>query len=425
MRRKVGQGVYFFAATLSASAAGMALPDCGGMTAGDCADKASCPEPEVGSNADGSDTGGQGGPRGDADAGAAVSIDEGVDVLIDAGAAVSIDEGADVSIDASADVSIDAGADVSIDAGADVSIDAGADVSIDAGADGSIDAGADGSIDAGATTDTRDSGAPACNPANPFGTPVLVPGIESTSTEGGLRLTPDELTGFFWSSRAGGPGSFNLYATTRSSPTASFGNVLLLNNVNQAGAQYDPTVTGDGLTLAFSSNRASDAGSFDLYGASRTGITVDFTNIVPLAPLNTAFNDEQPFLVPGGSEIYFSCDRTGDFDIYRATGAGGQFASPNAVGELNLAAIADEHPAVSADDLTIVFSSNRAGGAGDLDVWMAERTTTTVAFGVPANVTTVNSTAKDIPDWLSADKCRLYLHSDRSGAEHEYLASSP
>jgi hypothetical protein len=299
----------------------------------------------------------------------------------------------------------------------------------DEGSSAEASSSSDGSPNDGPEEDSTlpnaEAGPPACNPASPFGTPVLVAGLESTATEGGLRLTPDETTGFFWSTRAGGPGTTNLYVATRTDRTAAFANVTLLSSINMAGNQYDPTVTADALTLAFGSDRASTDGTYDLFLATRATTADDFGGVTPLSSLNTSSNDQQPFLLPDGSEIYFSSDRSGDSDIYRAfTASGGGFGTPSAVTEINTAGIADEHPVVSADDLTIFFSSTRAGGLGNIDVWTATRANTASPFGALTDVQPVNTTSKDIPDWISPDGCRLYLHSDRDGGSpHEYVAT--
>jgi hypothetical protein len=275
------------------------------------------------------------------------------------------------------------------------------------------------------TLPNLDAGPPACSPTSPFGAPVLVAGLQSNATEGGLRLTPDELTGFFWSTRPGGPGTTNLYVATRPDRTAPFANVTLLSSLDVAGNQYDPTVTADALTLAFGSDRASTDGTYDLFLATRATTAADFGGVTALSSLNTSSNDQQPFLVPDGSEIYFSSDRSGDSDIYRARlVGGGGFGAPSALTEINTAGIADEHPVVSADDLTMFFSSTRAGGVGNIDVWTATRANVSTPFGGLTDVMPVNTASKDIPDWISPDGCRLYLHSDRDGGSpHEYVAS--
>jgi Tol biopolymer transport system component len=292
-------------------------------------------------------------------------------------------------------------------------------VTLDSGPNGSNDSGSDGVAPAPDTGAGR-----VCDPAKPFGPPAILTTLQSTTKEGDFRLLPNELTGFFWSARWDA-GAAALYVTIRTDTGSSFGNVTLLNNVNSTSTQYDPSVTGNGLTLAFRSDHAADAGRDDLYWASRATVGSDFSAVAPISNLNSPSNDVQPFMTPSGAEIYFSSDRTGDYDIYRATGSAGAYGAPTPVSEVNMTVAIDQNPVVSADDLTILFSSDRAGGLGGKDIWIATRSSASGPFGAPGVLAGVNTTANDYPGWLSVDGCRLYLHSDVSGATHIYLATRP
>ncbi len=264
------------------------------------------------------------------------------------------------------------------------------------------------------------SGTGRCNPGTPWGAPAEVSSLQSSTREAGLHLTANELTGFFWE----GPlGATSLYSVTRTNTMQSFGNPTLLNNVNIGVAQYDPSTSGDGLTLFFRSAAAGGSGGDHIYWASRASVQSDFSNVNLAANLNSSSNDVQPYLVPNASEIYFSSDRTGDYDIYSATGSGGVFGAPAAVGQVNETGVDDQNPTVSADGLEIWFSSTRSGGQGGQDVWTALRADAGSPFGAPTLVTQVNSTGNDYPSWVSADLCRLYLYSDRTGTLHVYLAT--
>ena len=178
--------------------------------------------------------------------------------------------------------------------------------------------------------------------------------------------------------------------------------------------------------LVFRTNATGAANGDDIYWASRSSTASDFSNVVPLAKINTSFSEVQPFLTPDGMEVYFSGNGTGDYDIYRAVAtAPGTFPTPSAVKEVNASGAPDQNPTVSADDLTMVFSSGRFGGQGGQDVWITKRPNKTSAFGPPVNLSEVNSGANDYPSWISADGCRLYMYSDRSGTLHVYSSSRP
>ncbi|MDP9033836.1 MAG: hypothetical protein M3O50_03455 [Myxococcota bacterium] len=300
----------------------------------------------------------------------------------------------------------------------------------------SLEASLDASLDAKATLDAHDgamilleTGAPdagrACDPAKPFAPPVLIPGVQvNGAKDAAFRLLPDELTGYFWSVRAGG--ATDLYVTTRPDSNSPFGTPLLLNNVNLNGVwQMEPSASSDGLDLAFRSPRGGGVGGSDIYWASRADLKSDFANVTLLANVNSTANDVQPFVAgsPNGTTLYFASDRSGDYDIYRAVGSAGRYGSPQPVTELNTAAVKDDQPVASDDNRTMFFSSARAGGLGSNDIWMATRPSDHVPFGTPTNLTQVNTTGLDRPDWISLDGCRLYLSSDITGVSRLYMAT--
>lgn len=75
------------------------------------------------------------------------------------------------------------------------------------------------------------------------------------------------------------------------------------------------------------------------------------------------------------------------------------------------------------DDLAIYFSSTRPGGKGGQDVWVASRTSAASAFGTPVVVSEVNTTSDDVPSFITADRCTLYLSSTAGGSFQVYVAT--
>ena len=102
--------------------------------------------------------------------------------------------------------------------------------------------------------------------------------------------------------------------------------------------QLDPTALPNGLTLVFRSIRAdAGPGGDDLYSAVRGDAGADFAQVTPIASLDSTSNEVQPFVTADGSEVYFASDRTGNYDIYRATIQGGVYGAATPVAELNQA----------------------------------------------------------------------------------------
>src|SRR5437667_260652 len=78
----------------------------------------------------------------------------------------------------------------------------------------------------------------------------------------------------------------------------------------------------------------------------------------------------------------------------------------------------DGGPNISADGLDLYFCSNRPGGYGGDDVWVATRTTGLSRFDPPANLgPTVNSPANDCDPSISKDDRVLLIASDRKGGK--------
>lgn len=108
-----------------------------------------------------------------------------------------------------------------------------------------------------------------------------------------------------------------------------------------------------------------------------------------------------PTLTADLLEIYFTSERdggAGDVDVWTARRASADepFGPPEPVVAVNTDGF-ETSPAVSLDGLELWFGSARDGGTGKEDIWLARRASRDEAFGEPANVTDLNSSDKDIP----------------------------
>src|SRR5262249_20525261 len=87
-----------------------------------------------------------------------------------------------------------------------------------------------------------------------------------------------------------------------------------------------------------------------------------------------------------------------------AADAGGlaAFSTPVPIAEL-ASTSTDGDPYLTADQLEIVFTSTRAGGAGGEDVWTATRASTADAWSTPVPVAEVNTADNEQHPVISAD----------------------
>ena len=287
------------------------------------------------------------------------------------------------------------------------------------------------SIDAGTARDTGaappvDAAAPLlCDPGAKFGPPMPIPGLEAIDAIP-ARLSPDELTLYSSSSQA----NSDIWVAHRSTRTGAFGPPTFLTAENSASSDGNEAVSSDGLTLWFQSNRVANQG-YHLYVATRASTLVEFGTPGLAATVNAADptqNDGQPFVTADGSELWFSSDRTGGLgsaDIWVAKWTGNGFGPPTPVPELN-SSVEDWFPTLSADRLTIYFGSLRTGPGtkGSFDIWTSHRSTVNDGFPAPTLVDELNTSSAETPTFLSADNCRLYgglLNS--SGAFRLFVAT--
>lgn len=243
-----------------------------------------------------------------------------------------------------------------------------------------------------------------CDLNKPFENIQPVVGI---AKGGAFRLSPDHLTAYFSTLIAGGTGVNDLYQAIRSTPDSAFQPATELVALNTVADDVIPTVSGDGKTMVFLSSRGGGDGLFNLYIATRADATAAFTTATRLVALDTPGTENDPYLVEDGSALYYQ-----DGAIVRAALTGSGFANPVNV---NLGPAAS--PVVSPDELTIYFATNRPdpGSQGDLDIWVARRTTTSESFGTAKLLAELNTSLADRPRFITADGCTIYFERGTDG----------
>lgn len=293
-----------------------------------------------------------------------------------------------------------------------------------------------GSADAPASTPTT-PGAPAtpgmpgtppgkqCDLSKPFQAPSLVAGLAPGQHYATPRLSNDELTVYFTMRDANGKSRIG--RAVRSSIATQFGAATVLDAQSSTAKDNDPSVSADGASLWFSSER--DGANDKLYMASLVPGTTTFGAAVPVTTISTGASaeDQHPyFRVSGGGELWFSSTRNGEWDIFVAKKNGAGFDAPKRVEELHATA-ATRQPMVTEDGLGILFASERVGGLGQRDLWTATRASVASSFGAPVALTAVNSAADEFAGFLSNDGCRVYFSSDRAVAKTHavYVAERP
>jgi len=250
-----------------------------------------------------------------------------------------------------------------------------------------------------------------------FSSPELIAGLGRADALYGPSLAGNGLVLAFSESLEDGPE--DIYFSQRGAPDGAFGAALPATGINSADAEGTAFLGGDALTLYFFSDRDGGAGGRDIYRATRGDTVSNFADISAVEGVNGGDDDHMPWLSPDERTIYFASNRDGDNDgtnlwFARRSSAQDGFEPPIEVPGMN-SSERDSSPTLSADRRVLFFCSDRDGGAGSDDVWMATREDADSDFGPPEPVPVVNGTSSELNVALSADGRELIFSSNRDG----------
>ena len=91
------------------------------------------------------------------------------------------------------------------------------------------------------------------------------------------------------------------------------------------------------------------------------------------------------------------------------------YDEPRVIEGLSSEGAKDDDPALSADLLLLYFNSQRDGGQGQEDIWLARRASPLASFSSPAPERALNSEQRETGLALSDDALSLWFSSDRDG----------
>ncbi len=103
-----------------------------------------------------------------------------------------------------------------------------------------------------------------------YGAPVAVPGVNSASIDAHPNVRRDGLELMFFSNRPDGEGGNDIWSASRASTSDPFDAPVNLGPaVNSVASETRPSLSWDGTTLYFGSNRAGGEGDSDHYVSTR------------------------------------------------------------------------------------------------------------------------------------------------------------
>lgn len=247
-----------------------------------------------------------------------------------------------------------------------------------------------------------------------FEPPVPLTELNTERQEKSPCISDDGLELWFQSDRVEAFGvTYWVYVARRTHTAAPFGEPerIVVDAAN-------PDLSSDGLTLWIA--RDTDLGegvNIDLFVMRRTSRDEPFGAPEPVDELNTPHKDGSSSITADELTVVFHSDRPGSVgttDIWMATRASKDlpfdppFLLPSV--DVNTAAL-DFTPSITPDGLTLYFASTREGGSGRSDIWVARRSTTVEPFGPAEPVANINTDGTEKACDISADGLTLYLRT--------------
>ncbi len=149
--------------------------------------------------------------------------------------------------------------------------------------------------------------------------------------------------------------------------------IELPKEVNRYALQYLPTMTVDGNTLVYT-ERAKFSSDEDIVVSYKSGS--DWSESKSISErINSTLNEGAASIsADGRTMIFTSCDRRDSFgscDLYISKKLGDVWSRPKNLGNSINSKYWESQPSLSADGKTLYFASNRPGGFGKRDLWVA------------------------------------------------------
>ncbi len=262
------------------------------------------------------------------------------------------------------------------------------------------------------------------HPTTPWGAPVRVPLPQFPQGMDDVSLTGDLL-------ELHGSVGNRILVATRTSPTGAWSQFSMapgvINSTDATFLDDAPTITSDGLTMYWMSNRPGGTGGNDIWMATRPARGAAWVNAVNVARLNSPTIDSGGSVSADDLFLVMSSDRGGNgvsSDLYLSTRSTptGAWSTPVPLQALNASAN-DSHAVLSPDKLTIYFHSNRIAGA-DFEIFEAHRSTPTGTFGAPRQLTELSTVGYDGDPWVSPDGRHMFFDRlDGNGIYQVYESS--
>jgi hypothetical protein len=249
-------------------------------------------------------------------------------------------------------------------------------------------------------------------PTGPFGPPMVVGELNTTSSEDDISLTGDLLEIYFMTARTG---SNRLHRATRASASELWSTPIevldLGTNLN------NPRISNDGLSIYFQTGSAPNVGMSDLWFATRPDRSAAWLPAEPLPGINTTENEIEPWMLDTRRVLYFTMSSMGIMRAERSS-ASESFGPATVVGPL-VASGYQGTAWVDESEQLVLFHSDTTP---DRELWYSTRSAGE-DWAAPQLMTELNSPSSDADPWVSPDGHVVFFVSTRNGNYDVFMAT--
>lgn len=151
--------------------------------------------------------------------------------------------------------------------------------------------------------------------------------------------------------------------------------VTVGNSVNSRYLETTASITPDGKTIYFASNRPGGYGGMDIYKCEKQpdGSWGKPENLGP--NVNSEYDEDAPFIHPDSKTLFFASNgenTMGGTDIFKTSYIAGKWRQPENLGYPINTPTNDNYFTLTASGKTAYFSSERKGGRGGQDIYFLE-----------------------------------------------------
>jgi hypothetical protein len=197
--------------------------------------------------------------------------------------------------------------------------------------------------------------------------------------------------------------------------------------INSNASDQGPSISKDGLSLYFTSNRPGGIGGFDMYVSQRTSVDETFGPPLNLGPaVNTTFDEGNQSFSRDGHYLFFQSRRPGGLggvDLWVAyrehTHDDFDWQTPVNLGATVNSTADDNGPSYFENEEDgapqLYFGSTRAGGLGGADIYRSEQLPDG-SFGPAILVVELSTTANENRPSIKHNGLEIFFQSNRTGS---------